>query len=93
MTRKTKRTIILWGATAVAFAVIILFVDRNSYLDRARTRREIEELRTQRDYYIRRIAEDSTETARLKDDRYLEKYARENFLMKRDSDVVYVMER
>ncbi len=92
MTRKTKRTIILWVSTAVVFAAIILFIDRNSYLDRAETKREIEALRIQRDYYLQRIREDSTEIARLRNDHYLEKYAREHFMMKRDSDVVYVME-
>jgi cell division protein FtsB len=92
MTRKVLRTSILWISTAVAFAVIIIFIDRNSYLDRAATKREIESLRTQRDYYLQRIHEDSIEIARLRNDHYLETYAREHFLMRRDSDVVYVLE-
>ncbi len=92
MTRKTKRTIILWVTTGVVFAAIILFVDRDSYIDRARTKHEIEALRTQHDYYMERIREDSIEIARLRDDRYLEKYAREHLLMRRDSDVVYILE-
>lgn len=72
--------------------MLIIFVDRNNYLDRAETKREIEELRTQRDYYLKRISEDSIEIAKLRNDAYLEKYAREHFLMRRDSDVVYVLE-
>lgn len=93
MKRRTLKTIILWVSTAVVFAVIILFFDRDNYFDRVQTKREIEALRVQRDYYLHHISEDSTEIARLKtDNRYLEKYAREHFLMKRDSDVVYVLE-
>ena len=83
---------ILWIATAVIFLVLVIFLDRNSFLDRAQTRREIKELRLQRDYYLNRIAEDSTEMERLKNNVYLERYVRENFLMRADSDVVYILE-
>lgn len=83
---------ILWIVTAVVFVAIIVFFDRNSYLDRAETKREIEALEARRDYYLQRIAEDSTVIERLKNDVYLERYAREHFLMRRDSDHVYVMQ-
>ncbi len=92
MDRKAQRRRILWILTAVAFVVVILFLDRNNYIDRAETKREIQQLQYQRDYYLSRIREDSIELERLKDDRYLEQYAREHFLMRRDSDVVYVLE-
>jgi cell division protein FtsB len=77
----------------VLFVVLIVFFDRNNYVDRAQTKREIDSLRQQRDYYLRRIDEDSMEMVRLRDDAYLEQYAREHFLMRRDSETVYVMER
>ena len=79
-------------ATIVVFVLLILFLDRNSYMDRREVKKEIEKLKAQRDYYLDRIREDSTVIEKLKDDEYLEQYAREHFLMKRDSDVVYVLE-
>ncbi len=90
--KKIFRRRLVWIITAVVFVVLILFFDRNNYLDRAETKREIRALRSQRDYYLKRIHDDSTEIERLKNDRYLEQYAREHFLMRRDSDVVYVLE-
>ncbi len=89
---KILRSRWLWLATIVVFVLLILFLDRNSYMDRREVKKEIEKLKAQRDYYLDRIREDSTVIEKLKDDEYLEQYAREHFLMKRDSDVVYVLE-
>ena len=78
--------------TMLVFVLLVLFLDRNSYMDRRKVREEIEQLKTRRDYYLDRIREDSTVIEKLKDNEYLEQYAREHFLMKRDSEVVYVLE-
>lgn len=86
---KSKR---LWILTIVVFILLIVFFDRNSYMDRRQVKEEIGKLKAQRDYYLDRIREDSTVIEKLTDDDYLEQYAREHFLMKRDSDVVYVLE-
>lgn len=83
----------LWIVTIVAFAVLLVFFDRNNLIDRNKLKHQIRELEGQRDYYLGRIAEDSLVIERLKDDAYLEQYAREHYLMKRDSDVVFVIER
>ena len=82
----------MWLLTAVAFILFVVFFDRNSFVEQAKLKDENKELKAQRDYYLERIAQDSAEIVKLEDDGYLEKYAREHFLMKRDSDVVYVME-
>lgn len=83
---------ILWIVIAVIFIAFVFFIGSSNYIDRTRIKQEIRELRTRRDYYIERIREDSLEIEKLRDDRYLEQYAREHFLMRRDSDVVYVLE-
>ena len=82
----------LWIVTIVFFVVLLLFFDRNNFMDRAQIKRDIVDLKEKRDYYLQRIAEDSAVIEMLKDDDYLEQYAREHYLMKRDSDVVYIME-
>ena len=90
--RKILKSRRLWIITVVGFALLLLFFDRNSFMDRREVRREIEELKVQKNYYLERIREDSTLLEKLKDDDFLEQYAREHFLMKRDGDVVYVLE-
>lgn len=78
--------------TIVGFVLFVLFFDENNYFDTRELKDEIKELESQKSFYLERIREDSTIIEKLKDDDFLEQYARENFLMKRDSDFVYVME-
>lgn len=79
--------------TLVVFVLLLLFFDRNNFIERVRLKKQIRSLEQQREYYLERIAEDSILMERLKDDDFLEKFARENYLMKRDSDVVFIITR
>lgn len=92
MANKILKSRRLWIITIVVFILLIVFFDRNNFIDRAETKKEINTLREQRDYYLMRIRDDSTTIEKLKDDDYLEQYAREHFLMRMDGEVVYVME-
>lgn len=73
--------------------VLILVFDRHSFIGRQELKKDIKMLQNQRDYYLERIREDSMVIEKLRDNDYLEQYAREHFLMKRDSDIVYVLEQ
>lgn len=44
-----------------------------------------------KDYYQNKITEDSTILENLKDDRFLEQYAREHYLMKREDETIYLL--
>ena len=66
--------------------ISILGARMGAELGRAR-----EALEEQRDYYLQKIAEDSTILENLKDDRYLEQYAREHYLMKRKDETIYLL--
>ena len=92
MANKILKSRRLWIVTAVVFLLLLLFFDRYNLLDRREIVREIEALRVQKNYYLERIREDSLMLEKLKDDDFLEQYAREHFLMKRAGDVVYVLE-
>ncbi|MCD7969834.1 MAG: septum formation initiator family protein [Alistipes sp.] len=81
----------IWILTLAVFVLLLLFFDRNNVIERIRLKNQIRDLETQRDYYRERIREDSLLIERLKDDDFLEKFARENYLMKRDSDVVFII--
>lgn len=73
--------------------MLILVFDRHSFIGRQELKKDIKMLQNQRDYYLERIREDSMVIEKLRDNDYLEQYAREHFLMKRDSDIVYVLEQ
>lgn len=75
----------------VVFVLLLVFFDRNNVIDRIKLRRQIRQLEAQRDYYLDRIREDSLIIERLKDDDFLEKYAREHYLMKQDGDEVFII--
>ncbi|MCC8019359.1 MAG: septum formation initiator family protein [Rikenellaceae bacterium] len=81
----------IWILTMVVFVLLLLFFDRNNVIDRIKLRRQIRQLEAQRDYYLDRIREDSIIIERLKDDDFLEKYAREHYLMKQDGDEVFII--
>ncbi|MCD8073142.1 MAG: septum formation initiator family protein [Alistipes sp.] len=83
----------IWILTLAVFVLLLLFFDRNNFIERVRLKNQIRDLEQQREYYLERISEDSLLMERLKDDDFLEKFARENYLMKRDSDVVFIITR
>ncbi len=82
----------VWAITIVAFVLLITFFDNDNLLDRWKVKRRIRDLKHQRDYFQGRITEDSTLLRNLRDDEFLEKYAREHFLMKREGEVVFLIE-
>lgn len=75
----------------ILFLVLVTFVDKNNLLDNWRLRGKIHALEEQRTYYLRRIEEDSLVLDRLQDARYLERYAREHFYMKRPEETIYLL--
>lgn len=81
----------LWLVTIIVFIVFIAFFDPGrNMLDRMRLNEEIKDLKTQRLYYLEKIAADSATIENLKDNDYLEHYAREKYLMKREGEVIYI---
>lgn len=82
----------LWIVTIILFVIFVAFFDPGrNLIDRMRLKEDIHELREQRDYYLEKITADSTLIENLKSDDFLEQYAREKYLMKRDGDVVYIV--
>jgi cell division protein DivIC len=93
---KTKRAIsknkfLLTGA--IFFAWIALF-DSNSCYDQMHLKEEKGKLEVERAYYIEKIKKDSTDYQELRtNNKNLEKFARENYLMKKDNeDIIVIVE-
>lgn len=81
----------LFLITFVIFLLMITLVDKNNLMEGARLRREITSLELQRNYYMEQISLDSAVIEGLKNDTYLEKLARERYLMKRSDETIYVI--
>ena len=70
----------------------MLFFDQNNLVDRMRMSAEIRQMEADREYYIDQIEKDSTRLHELTTDKdNLEKYAREQFLMKKKNEDVFVV--
>jgi cell division protein DivIC len=75
-----------------AFAVIMLFLDKNDVFTQLARVRELRELRQSKAYYSTQIASERKELEALKNNpAALEKYAREKYLMKRDDEELFII--
>jgi cell division protein FtsB len=78
--------------TALVFIVWVAFFDENNWVERAQNLKELKDLHTDKKYYIEQIEKDKKRLKELKtDDENLEKYAREQYLMKKKDEVVFVI--
>ena len=74
------------------FGIWMLFLDNYSYLDHRVLNKEINELEDNRNYYKDEITSDSIKIKRLQNPDMIEKYAREKYFMKKDSEDIYIIE-
>jgi cell division protein DivIC len=76
----------------LVFISWMLFLDNYSYLDHRLLDNQIDELNRQKEYYKKEIGNDQKNIKQLKDPAQIEKYAREKYFMKKDSEDVYIIE-
>ncbi|WP_319227349.1 septum formation initiator family protein [Draconibacterium orientale] len=78
----------------ILFAVWIIFFDENSIVSHVKSKRQLNELKQQKEYYQKRIASDRQKLQDLnKGKEELEKFAREQYQMsKPDEDVFIIVE-
>lgn len=74
------------------FVTWMVFLDNYSWIDHNALDKEIQELEDNRDYYKQEILNDSRNIKLLKNPEQIEKYAREKYYMKRDSEDIYIIE-
>ena len=74
------------------FILWVAFFDDDNLIERYQNLRQIQQLKKDKEYYIQKISQDSERLKELKtNDENLEKYAREQFLMKKDNEDVFVI--
>ena len=77
----------------VAFLVVILVVDQFNLFRQMELKKSLKEQKQQIEYYEKEVSESKQYLDKLKNDTTtMEKVAREQYLMKRDNEVVYLIE-
>ncbi len=74
------------------FIVWILFLDNYSYFDQRALNNQINALKDNKNYYNIEILKDKQSIKNLKNPSQIEKYAREVYFMKRDSEDIYIID-
>ena len=75
------------------FAVVIIFVDQYNLFYQIRNFKKRKEVRNKVEYYEKEIKQQQETLERLhRDSALMEKIAREKYMMKRDNEVIYVIE-
>lgn len=75
-----------------AFAVIMVFLDKNDLFTRQARNQELRNLQQSKEYYTSQISAERKELEQLKrNPAILEKYAREKYLMKRDDEELFII--
>lgn len=76
----------------VSFGVYITFFDQHNLINRWQLNQKIKELQQEHKYYEEEIAKNKNELQKLqKDDDYLEKYAREKYLMRNKGEEIFII--
>lgn len=78
--------------TLLVFGIWIFLFDQNNLLDRFRDVKKLNELEQEKEYYKVKIEQDKRRMKELITDKAnLEKFAREEYLMKRENEDVFVV--
>ncbi|MEL0009654.1 MAG: septum formation initiator family protein [Flammeovirgaceae bacterium] len=77
----------------LCFVLWMTIIDSNGFINRYRLSSKLSELNTQKEFYIKEIDKVTLDKERFEsDEELLEKYAREEYLMKKESeDIFYVI--
>ena len=75
------------------FGVWMLFFDKNDFITQIKLKSQLREMREQRDFYKEKttlVEQDRKEL--MENDALLEKFAREKYWMKKESEDIYIIE-
>ena len=77
----------------LSFILWMTIIDSNGFIDRYRLSKKLSELNTQKEFYVKEINKVTLDKEKFEsDEELLEKYAREEYLMKKESeDIFYVI--
>ncbi len=74
----------------LSFILWMILIDSNGFINRYRLSSKMKELENQRNFYLNEIEKISFDKDRFdNDDELLEKFAREEYLMKKENEDIY----
>lgn len=77
---------------SVFFLVWMLFIDANDLISQVKLKNQLENLEDEKEYYLHKIDEVKKDREELlSNDRLLEKFAREKYFMKKESEDLFVV--
>ena len=96
-TKRTKRSFL--GLNSLQFGIVLFviimlfFFSDSNIMKRIKSDREIRNLKNQIEFYRKKTDIDKAKLHELQSDKdNLEKFARENYLMKKDNEEVFIIE-
>ena len=82
-----------YSVTAIVFLVWMIFLDSNDLINRFRMSAKLRSLENEKRYYTEKIMQVEQDRAELMGTtELLEKFAREKYLMKRESEDIYIID-
>jgi len=79
--------------TTLLFVVVILFIDQFNLFEQIRLHKALKDQRQQIEYYEQEVSQSQQYLDALQNDTAtMEQVAREQYLMKRDNEVIYLIE-
>jgi len=79
--------------TTLLFVVVILFIDQFNLFEQIRLHKALKDQRQQIEYYEQEVSQSQHYLDALQNDTAtMEQVAREQYLMKRDNEVIYLIE-
>lgn len=76
----------------VIFVVWMLFIDANSYMFHRELNEDLQKLEDKKEFFKKEIIKDKKALKKLNTNRGLEKFAREEYYMKRENEDIYIIE-
>ena len=78
--------------TIIIFVIWVVLLDSNNLISQHKEMKDLKKLRAEKEYYVQRIEEDKRKLHELKtDDQNLEKFAREQYRMKKPDEDLYII--
>lgn len=78
--------------TIIIFVIWVVLLDSNNLISQHKEMKNLKNLRAEKEYYVQRIEEDKRKLHELKtDDQNLEKFAREQYRMKKPDEDLYII--
>ena len=82
-----------YAITLMVFIIYLIFFQQYNWLDQLTYKKERDALKQKKDYYQTEIKNIDQQTEAIKNDKAaLEKYAREQYLMKKENEIIIITE-